>query len=88
MLLAQDEAQRYKTDQIQVGDRVLADPVGLGKLDTCTVIGTAELAGDYRPGYTHQYQIRCDHNARSSVATTETKWFFADGPWCLTHCDS
>lgn len=70
---AQDEAQRYKTGQIKVGDRVLADPVGLGKPDTCTVIGTTELTGSYRPGYTNQYLIRCDKEAWSSVPATGDK---------------
>lgn len=69
----QDEAQRYKTGEIKVGDRVLADPIGLGKPDTCTVIGTNELTGNYRPGYTNQYQIRCDHNAWSTVPATGDK---------------
>ncbi len=69
----QDEAQRYKTGQIKVGDRVLADPVGLGKPDLCTVIATNELTGNYRPGYTNQYQIRCDHQAWSSVPATAEK---------------
>ncbi len=69
----QDEAQHYKTGEIKVGDRVLADPIGLGKPDTCTVIGTNELTGNYRPGYTNQYQIRCDHNAWSTVPATGDK---------------
>jgi hypothetical protein len=69
----QDEAQRYKTGEIKVGDRVLADPVNLKKPDTCTVIGTDELTGSYRPGYTNQYRIRCDHEAWTSVAATGDK---------------
>lgn len=69
----QDEAQRYETGQIKSGERVLADPVGLGKPDTCTVIGTTELKGSCRPGYTNQYLIRCDQKAWSSVSATGDK---------------
>jgi hypothetical protein len=67
------EGQRYKTGQIKVGDRVLADSIGLGKPDTCTVIGTTELTGAYMPGYTNQYLIRCDKEAWSSVPATADK---------------
>src|ERR1700742_4080376 len=80
LISAQDESKRYKTGQIKVGDRVLADPVGLGKPDTCTVIGTLELTGAYRPGYTNQLNIRCDHNAWTTVPATGDKVKLAGQP--------
>src|SRR5436305_3513820 len=67
-----------------MGDRVLADPVGLGKPDTCTVIGTTELTGSYMPGHTSGYQIRCDHNAWSSVPATRDKVKLAGQPNVLS----
>ncbi|MEO8281242.1 MAG: hypothetical protein ABI564_16200 [Ideonella sp.] len=67
---AQDDKQRYRTGQFKVGDRVLADAIGLGAPDSCTVIGTTELTGSFMPGYTNQLLLRCDHKAWSSVAAT------------------
>ena len=69
-LASAQEPDRYKTGQIKVGDRILADAIGLGKPDTCTVIGTTELTGAYMPGYTNQYLIRCDHKAWTTVSAT------------------
>jgi len=67
----QDTEQRYKTGQIKVGDRIVADPLGINRPDTCTVISTREMPDSYKRGYTESYGIRCDHKPWDSVIATD-----------------
>jgi hypothetical protein len=65
---AQDEAKRYKTGQIKIGDRV--EIPWAGKWTPCTVLGARLMPGD--PSKIDAYQIRCDQGYPSdAIADTD-----------------
>ena len=66
--LAQNEANRIHAGTFKVGDRISADPIGISKWDTCTILSARPMP--YDASKVDAFQIRCDHNAWSDVIAT------------------